>query len=133
MRNPTHGARDSKDWREHRYGDANGAHDETRIEIDVRIEFALDEIGVLKRDALKLHGNLQHGVITLAVGVEHLVAVPLQHLCARVVTLIDAMAEAHEPIRVMLILGALDDLGNAINRADRIECGEDALVGATMQ
>ena len=49
---------------------------------------------------------------------QHLVAGLLHDLGARIVVLVDAMAEAHQAEAVVLVLGALDEFGDAVDRAD---------------
>src|SRR5260221_3886326 len=43
LRDPADGARERKDAGEHRHGDAQGALHDSGVEIDVRIELALNE------------------------------------------------------------------------------------------
>src|SRR6266446_4760622 len=50
---PAHGAREREDAGEHRHRDPERALHDTRIEIDVGVELALDEIVVLQRDLLQ--------------------------------------------------------------------------------
>src|SRR5882672_4382366 len=47
---PAHGSREREDAGEHRHRNAECALHDTRVEIDVRVELALDEILVLERD-----------------------------------------------------------------------------------
>ena len=63
---------------------------------------------------------------------QHLVAGLLHDLGARIVVLVDAMAEAHQAEGIVLILGALDEFGNAIDRADLAEHLQRRFVGAAM-
>ena len=107
--------------------------DDARVEVDVRIELALDEIRVLERDTLERHGDLEQRLVADAELLEHLVARLAQHLGARVVVLVHPVAEAHEPERVLPVLGAVDELGNAVDRTDFGEHGEHRLVGATVR
>src|SRR5688572_11946821 len=59
VRHPTRGARDRKHHREHRTRDPERAVDDARIEIDVRIQLATDEVVVLERDLLEPQGQLE--------------------------------------------------------------------------
>src|SRR3546814_1973652 len=56
----------------------------------------------------------------------------LHHLRARIVILVDAVAEAHQAERVLLVLGASDIFGDAVGRADLAQHVERGLVGAAM-
>src|SRR5690349_13664418 len=63
LRDPADGAREREDAGEHRYGDAERALHDARIEVDVRLELALDEILVLERDLLQRDGELEQAVV----------------------------------------------------------------------
>src|SRR5215467_10624294 len=52
LRDPAHGPGEREDAGEHRDRDAESALYDARIEIDVRVELAADEIVVLERDLL---------------------------------------------------------------------------------
>ena len=64
---------------------------------------------------------------------QHLVGGLLHHLRARVVILVDAVAEAHQPERVVLVLGAGDIFGDALRVADLAQHVERRLVGAAVR
>ena len=64
---------------------------------------------------------------------EHLVRGLLHDLGARIVVLVDAVAEAHQAETVVLVLRALDVFGDAVDRADLGEHLERRLVGAAMR
>ena len=102
------------------------------IEIDVRVQLLLDEVVVLKRDALQFHRDLEQRIMLGADGVEHLVAGLLHHLGARIVVLVHAMAKAHQAEARVLVLRLLDVLGNAIDSADLLQHVQCRLVGAAV-
>ena len=133
LRDPADGARDSKQHGEHRHREAHGPQRDTRIEVDVRIKFLLDEVVVLQRDALQLHGNFQDLLVLDAERVQHLVAGLCHHLGARVVVLVDAMTEAHQAELGILVLGLLHILRHAIDGADLLEHLERGLVGSAVR
>ena len=56
----------------------------------------------------------------------------LHDLGARIVVLVDAVAEAHQAERIVLVLGALDVLRDAVDGADLLQHLERGLVGAAM-
>src|SRR5581483_2013454 len=91
---------------------------DARIEVDIRIELLLDEILILERDALELHRDVQERIVLDAELVQDLMTGLLHYLSARVVVLIDAMPEAHQAERIVLVLRALDEFRNAVNMAD---------------
>ena len=71
------------------------------------IELLLDEILVVQRDALQLHRDFEQRIVLDAEFVQHLMAGLLHDLGARIVVLVDAVAEAHQAERIVLVLGAL--------------------------
>ena len=79
---------------------ADRALHDARIEVDVRVELARDEVVVLERDLLERHRELEQRVVVQAERVEHLVAGLAHQLGARVVVLVDAVAEAHQLARL---------------------------------
>lgn len=59
VRQPAHAARDRKQHGEEVGGEAHGLVDEPRVEVDVGVQLALDEVLVRERDALQLCGKKQ--------------------------------------------------------------------------
>lgn len=51
----------------------------------------------------------------------------------RVIALIDAMAEAHEPERIVPVLGTLDVFRNAVDRGDLLNHRQSRLIGAPIR
>src|SRR5688500_6837468 len=103
VRDPTDGARDREHHCEHRMRDTDRAVDDARIEIDVRIQLALDEVFVLERNLFELERELEQRVVGLAELREHLVAHRANDRRAWSEVLIDAMAEAHQTKFVVLV------------------------------
>ena len=64
------------------------------VKVDVGIQFAGDEIFILKRDSLQLKRDVEFGIS--AGDCEYLLGRPLDDLGARIVVLVDAVAEAHQ-------------------------------------
>jgi hypothetical protein len=73
LADPAHGAREREDRREHRGREAHRVEDDAGIEIDVRVELLLGEIGIFQGDLLQLLGDLQGRVVLDAQKVQHLV------------------------------------------------------------
>src|SRR2546427_12274675 len=71
LRDPPHGTRQREDAGKHRHRDAEGALHDPRIEIDVRVELALDEIPVLERDLLQREGELEEAIVPQAELLQH--------------------------------------------------------------
>ena len=89
---PPGGARDGEEHREHLDREAHRLVDEPRVEVDVRVELARDEVVVGERDLLEREGDVEQRV--LAGDREDLVGRLLDDRGARVVALVDAVAEA---------------------------------------
>ena len=58
----------------------------------------------VQRDALELHRDVEQRIVLDAELVQHLVAGLLHDLGARIVVLVDAVAEAHQAEAVVLVL-----------------------------
>ena len=129
LRQPAGRARDREQHREHLRRELQRLVDEAGVEVDVRVELALDEVLVLERDLLQLLGDLQQRVD--AGDLEDVVAGLLDDLGARVVVLVDAVAEAHQAL--VAVLDALDELADLVLAADALEHPEHGLVGAAVQ
>src|SRR5216684_752461 len=59
LRQPAGNARDGKEHREHVHRELHGLIDQAGVEVDVRVELALDEVLVLEGDALELQGDVE--------------------------------------------------------------------------
>src|SRR5690606_30581585 len=82
---PAHGPGQREDGREQRGGNADGALHDAGVEVDVRVETALDEVVVFQGNALDFHGQLEQRVIFQAQGSQHFLAGFLHELGTRVV------------------------------------------------
>src|SRR5687768_15372999 len=63
LRDPTGGAGDREDHREHVGGDSERLVDQPRVVVDVRVELALGEVLVVHRPLLQLDGDLELGAL----------------------------------------------------------------------
>ena len=113
---------------EHVRRDAHGAVEDTRVEVHVRVELARDEVVVLQGGFFELDGDIQERVVHVF-ALEHLVHEFLEHLGARVVALVHAVAESGKTERVLLVLGLVHHLldGHAA-LLDAEQCLEHGLV-----
>ena len=91
--NPAGESADGEHHGKHVRRDAHGAVENARVEVYVRVELALDEVVVLEGGFFELDGDIQQLVVHVF-AFEHLVHELLQHLGARVVALIHAVAKA---------------------------------------
>src|SRR3546814_3994943 len=71
LRDPAHGAGQREQHGEHRGREADRRQDDARIEIDVRIELLVDEIGVVERDMLQLARDVENRVLHAQRSEEH--------------------------------------------------------------
>jgi hypothetical protein len=108
------------------------AVDDARVEVDVGVELARDEVVVLERGLLEALGEVEQRVVDAELG-EHAVAGDLDDLRARVEVLVDAVTEAHEQEPGVLVLGLVDVLLEvAAVVVDHLEHLEHLLVGAAV-
>jgi hypothetical protein len=94
VRQPPHHSRDHEQHWEHVGGEAHRSVDDAAVEIDVRVEFSLDEVGVREGDAFQFHCDLDQ--LLLSGDLEDLLCDFLDDLGSGVVVLVDAVAEAVE-------------------------------------
>src|SRR5664280_1224649 len=111
---------------EHLERKPHGLVDEARVEVDVGVEPAGDEVLVGEGDLLELQGDVQQRV--LAGDLEHLVGGLLDDLGPRVVALVDPVAEPLQPYtRALLDRG--DERLDVLERTDVGQHPDDRLVG----
>jgi hypothetical protein len=107
--NPAGHAADGEHHGEHLHRNPQRAHDDAAVEIHVRIQLALDEIGILERSFLEFLGDVEQRIVEIQFG-QHFVAGFLDNLRARIVIFVNAVAEAHQLLAPVLILGGVDEL-----------------------
>src|SRR5688572_2880216 len=95
VRDPARQAPDREHHGEHVRRDAERAHDDAAVVIDVRVELARDEVLVVERDLLEPHRDLEQRVVDAEL-LQQRVARVLDDLGARVEVLVNAVAEPHE-------------------------------------
>src|SRR5258706_5057501 len=108
LRDPPDRAREREDAGEHRHRDAERALHDSRVEVDVRVELALDEIGILERDLLQRERQLEEATVVQSELAQHLVASLAHELRTRIVILVHAVAESHQPHPPRLVLHLAD-------------------------
>src|SRR5215213_4832256 len=111
---PAARARDREQDGEHAHGHPERLVDQARVEVDVRVELALDEVLVLERDLLELQGDLEQRVD--AGDLEDVVRRLLDDPRPRVVVLVDPVAEAHQAL--LALLHARDEVRDVLLGAD---------------
>src|SRR5260370_1769882 len=129
LRDPTGSARNREEHGEHGHRKTHRLINQAGVKVHVGIELALHEVFVFESDALALESDLEEGV--LAHELEDFVSDVLDDAGARIVILVDAMAESHE--LDFTGLHALDELGNFLNRADLHEHAQKFFVGAAVE
>jgi len=113
---------------EHLSGDAQGLVDNSRVEVDVRVELSLDEVVVTQGHLLEGHSNIDHR-LTSNNG-EDIVGELTHDSGSGVKVLVDSVAETLK--HLLAVLNILDELGYSLNRTDLIEHAEDGFVGTTV-
>ena len=94
LRDPTTGARDREQNREHRRRQTHGLIDHAGIEIDVRVELPLDEVFVFERNPFELQRDVEQR--DCVPSPRRLRGDPLDDARAGIVVLVNAMTEAHQ-------------------------------------
>src|ERR1700690_2180097 len=92
LRDPPRSAGNREKHREHGYGETHRLVDQAGVEIDVGIKLPLDEVFVLQSDSFAFQGDIDQWIP--AHDVEDLVGHALHYLGARIVILVNAVAEA---------------------------------------
>src|SRR5690606_37974728 len=131
--NPADAPRDREHHREHRLRDAERPVDDPRVEVHVRVQVLLDEVLVLQRDLLEAQRELEQRRIVLPEPLEHAVARLANDRGARIVALVNAVPEAHQPERIVLVLRARNVLADSIDGADLLEHVDHRLVRAVVR
>src|SRR5512132_1034167 len=92
LRDPPDGPRERENRREKLHRNADRLLHDAGVEIDVRVQLALDEVVVLERDLLERHRQLEQRIVAESELAQHLVARLAHQLGARIVVLVDAMS-----------------------------------------
>ena len=129
---PADGTRHGENHGKHRRRNTHRFQNNAGVEIDVRIEFALDKVGVVQRDMLQLHRHFQQ-VILHAQLVQHFMAGLTHHGGARVVVLVNAVTKAHQAERVVFIFRAAHKFRNMLNGADLFQHTQSRFVRAAVR
>ena len=123
---PAGQAADGEHHGKHVRRDAHGAVEDARVEVYVRVELARDEVVVLEGGFFELDGDIQERVVHVF-ALEHLVHKLLEHLGARVIALVHAVAKARKAERVVLVFSLVHHLldGHAalLDAEERFEHG----------
>ena len=130
---PARQAADGEHYREHVGGDADGPQHDAAVEIHVGIEVVVDKIGIPERHLLEFLGDVQEGVFKIE-RAEQLIAHALHDLGPGVVSLVDPVAETHEPEGIVLVLGARDGFFIVpASLVDLVQHVDHGLVGSAVQ
>src|SRR5712664_981420 len=129
LRDPAGSARNGEEHGEHGHRKTHRLINQAGVKVHVGIELALHEVFVFESDALALKSDFEEGI--LAHEFEDFVRDVLDDAGARIVILVDAMAESHE--LDFTGLDALDELRNLLYRADLHEHAQHFFVGAAVE
>src|SRR6185437_13667003 len=132
LADPAHGARNREQRGEHARGKAHGLQDDARIEIDIRVELPVHEIPVVQRDLFQLDRQIEQRVSLDTQFRQHIVAGFLDDLRARIVVLVDPVAEAHQLRVVSLVLHVGQEIRNVFDVADVGEHFQHRLIRAAV-
>ena len=84
-----------KHYREHFQRDSDGSHHDAAVEINIWVELSLDEVGIVQGGLLEPQRDVQQRIADLK-RFNQLVTMLFDDLCARIVVLVNAMAETHK-------------------------------------
>ena len=133
MRNPTGQAPEGKQNGEHVRREAHGLVNDARVEVNVRVELALNEELVIQGHFFEAASNIEQRVRHVK-RFEDFVRGLLDDRGARVVVLVDAVPKSHELDAVFAILDLADEgIHSATSSVNVLEHVENGLVGSTVQ
>ena len=118
LADPADGARNGKQYREHRCRKSHGAQNNPRVEVNVGVELARDEILIRQGNAFQFLRHFKQWIISNTQSVEHFIGSLLHDLGAWVVVLVNAMAKTHQLHVRRLVFHLFDEGRNFINTAD---------------
>ncbi|MNH94192.1 hypothetical protein D3C73_468080 [compost metagenome] len=128
MGDPADGPRQGEDHGEHAGWNADRLEDDPRVEVDVRVQRAFDEVRVGQGDLFQAHGQFELRIVLDAQFLQHFVAGLLHHGGTWIAVFVNAVTEAHQFERIVLVLGLGDELVDVRNIADFIEHGQYGFV-----
>src|SRR5665647_1627034 len=119
--------------REHLGREPHRPIDQPGVEIDVRVQLALDEVLIRERDLLQPERDVQQ-LVPMPQTLQQLVSGLLDDRRPRVIVLVDPVAEAHQLGPALLVLDLTDELIDiATIGLDLLKHGQHRLVRPTMQ
>src|SRR5437016_3824767 len=125
LRQPARNAWNREEHREHVHRELHGLVDEAGVEVDIRIQLALDEVVVFQRDAFQFQSDVQQRIG--AGHFEDLIRYSLDDLGSGVVVLIDAVSEPHQ-LHALAAFDLLDKGGDVLLRSDLRQHADDLFV-----
>ena len=133
MRDPARQPAEGEQHGEHPGRKAHRPIDHPGIEVDVRVELALNEVVVGQRDLFHGLGDVEQLVISTQLA-EDLVGLLLDDSGARIVILVNPVAEAHQLDPVLAVFDLADECVHiATAGTDLLQHLQHRLVGATVQ
>jgi hypothetical protein len=133
IRNPAWHPPHGKHHRIHIERNAYGPQQDAAVEIDVGIEVAFDEIVILESLLFELKCHLEQRIFLLQL-VKYLVDPLFENQRAGIEIFIYPMAEAHQPVVVILVLGQVQVVTDRLARClDFFEHPNNRSIGTAMQ
>ena len=130
--NPPRRTPSCKDHGKHLGRNANGFQDNTRIEIHIREQLALDEVIIFQRNLLEFLRHAQQRIVFSAQLIKHFIADAAYNSRSWIIVLVDTVTETHEAEGIVLVLGPGDKLLDAGFVANLIQHIQHGLVGTAM-
>src|SRR5690606_16831650 len=74
LRNPAYGTSQGEDSGKQGGWNANSTLNDTRVEVHVGVQFALDKVRIFQSDALQFHGQFEQRIVLQAQGFQNFLA-----------------------------------------------------------
>ncbi|CSE38493.1 Uncharacterised protein [Shigella sonnei] len=132
MGDPANGTCHCENDGEHGRRNTHRFQDDTRVEIDVRVQFLLDKVRVVQRDVFQLHSHFQQ-VIFGAQLFQNFMAGFTHYGGARVVIFVHAVTEAHQAERIIFIFRTTNKFRNVFNGANFFQHFQRRFVSTTVR
>src|SRR5690554_5257068 len=109
VREPADGAGHCEDHGKHGSRNTDGLQNDAGVEVDVRVQLALNEVFVFQGNLFQALGNLQQRIVFQAKLAQHFVGGLCHYLGARVEVLVNPVTKAHQAERIVFVLGLGDE------------------------
>src|SRR5690606_2092728 len=114
LRNPTNGTCQCKNSSEQFSWNTDSTLNNTRVEVNVRVQLTLYEVRIFQCNTFEFHRQLEQGVIFQTQCDQDFFTCLLHELSAWVVVLVDTVTKAHQAYARAFIFDLLHELANLL-------------------